>query len=627
MKLSYSYDALGRVASETSSDGTVAYTYAYDSLSRLILVCDLIHNTQTEQRYDARGNRVFEKLATGLTTYYQYDTLQRMTQIASEGLDPIDYTYDAAFLRTVEWRHHRVDYPAYSLSGQLLNGAGIDYHYDQAERLLNWKTAGWEENYRYDLADQLIGRERQGELTDYTFDLLGQLTEERGAERFTYSYDSLYNRRTKNDSECRLNSLNQLLSCHDTTYEWDRNGNLTAQIKEGVKTEFVYDARDRLIGIKGGTTYFWDDQNRRLKKDDQLTLYQGSNEVGTVENGAVTEFRVLGLGRGAEIGASVFIELQGEVYKPLHDGSGNLIALLTNEGKLAERYSFSAFGEEGSPAVLSPWRFCSKRHDPETGFILFGRRLYDPVSGRFITSDPLGYEGGPNLYAYAQNCPLTRFDLFGLNTDPSSPLIDPTQEKSQSYKERAHEVAKTVEEIAKKSFDAAQKGVRSVVSHIGTGIKVAGRESLPRIPYVSDLSMGFGHLLENGTLNDYTPSWEQGVSEWKTYGTKPLPEGIIIAFSTGMQTSDSDADIMGARLAALHNDHQVLLFKPGSYNFTMDSGGSALDYNRIPTEAYQKFKEGADQYAEKSRPYRHTLFVNPQSWLHSRAQYSRGLVS
>ena len=40
--------------------------------------------------------------------------------------------------------------------------------------------------------------------------------------------------------------------------------------------------------------------------------------------------------------------------------------------------------------------------------------MYAPVLGRFLQPDPLGYEGGQNLYAYVNNDPLNRTDLKGL---------------------------------------------------------------------------------------------------------------------------------------------------------------------------------------------------------------------
>jgi RHS repeat-associated protein len=62
------------------------------------------------------------------------------------------------------------------------------------------------------------------------------------------------------------------------------------------------------------------------------------------------------------------------------------------------------------------WGYQSKVHD-QSGLIYFGRRYYDPSSGRFITSDLEGYIDGPNLYAYTLNNPLTHHDPYGLFTE------------------------------------------------------------------------------------------------------------------------------------------------------------------------------------------------------------------
>jgi RHS repeat-associated protein len=83
-----------------------------------------------------------------------------------------------------------------------------------------------------------------------------------------------------------------------------------------------------------------------------------------------------------------------------------------------ETHRYLAFGQESEPAsALFPWTFCSKRLDPETGFIFFGRRYYDPTMGRWTTPDPLEDADGPNVYAYLHNNPLLYRDRYGLFTE------------------------------------------------------------------------------------------------------------------------------------------------------------------------------------------------------------------
>jgi RHS repeat-associated protein len=123
-------------------------------------------------------------------------------------------------------------------------------------------------------------------------------------------------------------------------------------------------------------------------------------------NSALKNLRILGQGQG-DIGSAIAIYLSDEWHIPLHDHRGSVIALL---GPHPEISTYSAFGEEEESSE-NPWRFCSKRKDPLTQWIHFGRRDYDPTLGRWMTPDPAGFADGPNLYAYVHNNPLTHLDL------------------------------------------------------------------------------------------------------------------------------------------------------------------------------------------------------------------------
>lgn len=53
--------------------------------------------------------------------------------------------------------------------------------------------------------------------------------------------------------------------------------------------------------------------------------------------------------------------------------------------------------------------------DRETGLHYNHFRTYDPATGRYITSDPIGLNGGLSTYGYAMQNPNKYFDLFGLD--------------------------------------------------------------------------------------------------------------------------------------------------------------------------------------------------------------------
>jgi len=68
---------------------------------------------------------------------------------------------------------------------------------------------------------------------------------------------------------------------------------------------------------------------------------------------------------------------------------------------------------DGLPFTLN-LRFPGQYFDRESNLAYNYFRDYDPATGRYVQSDPLGLDGGPNLYAYANNAPTMFTDPSGL---------------------------------------------------------------------------------------------------------------------------------------------------------------------------------------------------------------------
>ncbi|MBA3721676.1 MAG: hypothetical protein H0W88_04675 [Parachlamydiaceae bacterium] len=445
--LLFEYDSFGRLKNLQSSDSTISYSYKYDKNHQIVSVVDLIKRQETIRKYDSFGNLVFEKLGNDHQISYEFDQLNRVNKITLPDRSEIQYTYDSANLKEVarlingekKYSHH---YQKYDQSGNLTHSKGLshktEFKYDLSKRKVQINTPSWKQSVPQNGYDSL-GRLTTFDIEDkigkthyeFSYSDLNDLLSERGHVTHTYGVDSIHNRISKNTHKYSINSLNQLFKQGSIEYKYNLNGNLVEKINGSKKIQYFYDALNRLTGVKKEgvlTEYQYDAFNRRLSKKkeglEKNYLYLDQDEIGEIDSkGKIQQLRILGLGIDAEIGSAVALELNGQVYEPIHDHNGNVVCLAQN-GKAIETYRYTAFGEgeiyddQGKLIDKSqcdnPWRYASKRFDDETGLIFFGRRYYDPEIGRWITPDPLGYSDGPNLYAYLHHNPLTYHDAYGL---------------------------------------------------------------------------------------------------------------------------------------------------------------------------------------------------------------------
>lgn len=551
--LSHTYDPLGRLATLKSSDNTVSYAYHYDANNNPVQIDDLIHSTTTKRTYDTQGRLSKEQQAHGLVMQYAYDDLGRPLQITLPDNTVLAYRYKGSFMREVsrcdagQNTRYKHTYENFDLAGQLthailINQTPLDYQYDQLGRPIAITTNHWHEKMlKYDDAGNLLKISRPNGESNFKYDPLSQLTSESGPVEHTYRYDPYYNRISKDNCKNQFNAASQLLHDGNATYSYDGNGNLKQKTLQGKSTLYTYDALDRLIGISDANqkvTYTYDESNRRLSKtikssEKEFTeryLYQGQNEIGTCDAaGHITQLRVLGIGKGAEIGAAIAMEVDNKVYAPIHDHNGSVACLLDGvTGELVGSYRYSAFGEALDSAEI-PWTFSSKRYDEESGFFYFGRRYYDPEAGRWVTPDPIGRTTGPNLYAYVLNNPLTHIDLYGLFGQPGG-LLDRISN----------------------SFSRFGQAINNCIGNIGR----FWRNECP-IPIVRDAVSAIHHFCNHGTMRGYTWEFQRPKAGFGIkYGAELTPDQGV-AYAPGINNNKESIIQAANNISKMYGDSEL----------------------------------------------------------------------
>jgi RHS repeat-associated protein len=99
----------------------------------------------------------------------------------------------------------------------------------------------------------------------------------------------------------------------------------------------------------------------------------------------------------------------------LTDHLGSTRALVSSAGDIipGTQVSYDSFGV---PSTQIPTRFLytGREYDYDTELYYYRARWYDPRARRFISEDPIGLNGGINLYAYVNNTPIILTDPSGL---------------------------------------------------------------------------------------------------------------------------------------------------------------------------------------------------------------------
>jgi len=97
------------------------------------------------------------------------------------------------------------------------------------------------------------------------------------------------------------------------------------------------------------------------------------------------------------------------------DGLGSITSLSSSAGSLTQTYGYDSFGKQtsSSGSLANPFQYTAREFDSETNLYFYRDRYYDQTDGRFLSEDPIGFDGGRSFYTYVRNNPTILIDPRG----------------------------------------------------------------------------------------------------------------------------------------------------------------------------------------------------------------------
>jgi RHS repeat-associated protein len=414
----YAYDALNRVTSITYSDQTISFAYdqGTNGVGRLTQVTD--GSGTTQWTYDALGRVATKQQTVGSvvkTVGYAMNAAGQLSQMTTPSGQLIGYGYTNNKITSI------------TVDGSALIGSVL-YAPFGGTRGWTWSNSTLTVR-EYDQDGQLTTVDSAG-LSTYQFNPDGTIKSRTDDVPVSYSLPVGATSLSVSSSSNRVTGSIGLLA---RTYSYDAAGNTSG---DGGRS-FTYNDAGRMTSSTVGsltTTYLLSGLGQRVKKSNSsATRYFVYDEDGHLtgeydSSGALVQ-EIVWLG---DIPVATLRPKSGggiDVFY-IHTDQLNTPRKITrpSDNMIVWRWDSDPFGAalaNDNPSALGAFefnlRFAGQYFDSEAGLNYnYFRDGYDPATGRYTQSDPIGLGGGINAYAYADGNPISNADFFGLQAMPES---------------------------------------------------------------------------------------------------------------------------------------------------------------------------------------------------------------
>jgi RHS repeat-associated protein len=468
VRTDYDYDSLNRLRSITFPTGNAGRNsyFEYDTVNsecattyrigRLTRMVD--SSGSTEYCYDHRGNvtRKRQRVVgrSDMTVAYTYSVADRLASTTLPGGTSVVYQRDqvgrissitvngSPLINSVAYYPWG---PVRSLS--YANGTSLTKTYD-ANYAITYIASSRPFEFHLDYTTDVTGNikqiQDQDQIRQFQVDPLDRLTDvlSYGQTIDRYTYDAVGNRlsaQAGSVTEPYVYDGNRLSRVGGIKRGYDAAGN-TTDISNVQQRFRSYDERNRLISAGGGgrnpNDYY--DYNGRGERVIQYKDASGERGYLYDESGSILVFETDDLDQHRSI---VYLDaLPVAVVDPVglytidtdHLGTPREIVNFANQAivwqwelvtggpidgggnAFGDRAPFEYWGADGNKFVFD-MRFPGQIYDQTTGLNYNYFRDYEPGTGRYVESDPIGLEGGSSTYSYVYSSPTTMVDPEGLS--------------------------------------------------------------------------------------------------------------------------------------------------------------------------------------------------------------------